>query len=258
MPDSAEPFIRIRGLTQGFGDKQVLRGVDLDVYHGETLVILGGSGCGKSVLIKHLPGLLQPTGGSITVDGVEITGLRERQLGPIRRQMGVLFQGGALFDSLTVAGNVAFPLREAGMTDEKQIAARVAEALEIVHLAGEQEKLPPDLSGGMRKRAALARAIVHKPGCVLFDEPHTGLDPINADAIDHLIKDLQRNQGVTNIVITHELRSVFRIADRIVFLEEGRIHWTGTASELQATKDPILRAFIDGDSGEGWGEPTNV
>jgi len=255
MPDPAAPFIRIRGLTQSFGDKEVLRGVDLDVFRGETLVILGGSGCGKSVLIKHLPGLLQPTGGSITVDGVEITGLRERELGPIRRQMGVLFQGGALFDSLTVAGNVAFPLRESGLKDEKEIAARVAEALEIVHLGGEEDILPPDLSGGMRKRAALARAIVHKPSCVLFDEPHTGLDPINADAIDHLIKNLQRKQGVTNIVITHELRSVFRIADRIVFLEQGRIHWTGTAAELQATKDPILRAFIDGDSGEGWGEP---
>lgn len=220
-------------------------------------MILGGSGCGKSVLIKHLPGLLQPTGGSITVDGVEITGLRERELGPIRRQMGVLFQGGALFDSLNVGENVAFPLRESGWNDESKIAARVAEALEIVHLSGEQDKHPPDLSGGMRKRAALARAIVHKPGCVLFDEPHTGLDPINADAIDHLIKNLQRNQGVTNIVITHELRSVFRIADRIVFLEQGRIHWTGTAAELQATHDPILRAFIDGDSGEGWDEPVS-
>ena len=257
VPNPEEPFIRISGLTQGFGDNQVLRGVDLDVFRGETLVILGGSGCGKSVLIKHLPGLLQPTGGSITVDGVEITGLRERDLGPIRRQMGVLFQGGALFDSLTVGENVAFPLRENGWNDEAKIAARVAEALEIVHLAGEGDKLPPDLSGGMRKRAALARAIVHQPGCVLFDEPHTGLDPINADAIDHLIKDIQRHQGVTNIVITHELRSVFRIADRIVFLEKGVIHWTGTSTELQATQDPILRAFIDGDSGEGWGEPVS-
>ncbi len=252
MPETAELFIRIRGLTQGFGDNQVLRGVDLDVFRGETLVILGGSGCGKSVLIKHLPGLLQPTGGSITVDGVEITGLPERKLGPIRKQMGVLFQGGALFDSLTVAGNVAFPLREAGLKDEKEIATRVAEALEIVHLTGEGEKLPPDLSGGMRKRAALARAIVHKPACVLFDEPHTGLDPINADSINHLIKDLQRDHGVTNIVITHDLISVFRIADRVVFLDQGVVHWTGTAAELKETRDPELRAFVDGDSGEPW------
>jgi phospholipid/cholesterol/gamma-HCH transport system ATP-binding protein len=252
MPDAREPFIRIRGLKQGFGENQVLRGIDLDIHRGETLAILGGSGCGKSVLIKHLPGLLRPKEGSITVDGVEISNLGEREFGPIRRQMGVLFQGGALFDSLTVAGNVSFPLREGGMKDETEIAARVAEALEIVHLQGEQEKLPPDLSGGMRKRVALARAIVHKPACVLFDEPHTGLDPINAAAIDHLIKDLQRDHQVTNVVITHELRSVFRIADRIVFLDQGLIHWTGTAKELRDTKDPVLRAFVDGDSGETW------
>lgn len=252
MPEAEEPFIRIRGLTQGFGGNQVLQGVDLDVFRGETLAILGGSGCGKSVLIKHLPGLLRPTGGSIIVDGVEITDLPERKLGPIRKQMGVLFQGGALFDSLTVAGNIAFPLREGGWKDEEEISARVAEALEIVHLAGEGDKLPPDLSGGMRKRAALARAIAHKPACVLFDEPHTGLDPINADSINHLIKDLQRDHGVTNIVITHDLRSVFRIADRAVFLEQGRIHWTGTPEELRETQDPILRAFVEGDSGEPW------
>lgn len=252
MPAAPEPFIRICGLTQSFGTKQILRGVDLDVFHGETLAILGGSGCGKSVLIKHLPGLLRPTGGTITIHGVEITKLRERELGPIRKQMGVLFQGGALFDSLTLGENVAFPLRESAWTDEALIATRVAETLKIVHLAGEENKLPPDLSGGMRKRAALARAIVHRPQCVLFDEPHTGLDPINAGAIDHLIKDLQRNQGVTNIVITHELRSVFRIANRIVFLEHGRIKWTGTPDEFRETKDPGLRAFIEGESGEDW------
>jgi phospholipid/cholesterol/gamma-HCH transport system ATP-binding protein len=252
MPDAVEPFIRIRGLTQSFGENHVLRGIDLDIFRGETLAILGGSGCGKSVLIKHLPGLLRPTGGSITVDGVEISHLREREFGPIRRQMGVLFQGGALFDSLTVAGNLAFPLRESGMKDEKEISARVSEALEIVHLPGEEEKLPPDLSGGMRKRVALARAIVHKPACVLFDEPHTGLDPINADSIDHLIKDLQRNHHVTNIVVTHELRSVFRIANRVAFMDQGRIHWTGTPVELRETKDPVLRAFVEGNSGESW------
>lgn len=252
LENAVEPFIRIRGLTQSFGENQVLRGIDLDIFRGETLAILGGSGCGKSVLLKHLPGLLRPTSGSITVDGVEIAGLQERQLGPIRKQMGVLFQGGALFDSLSVAGNLAFPLREAGMQDEQEIAARVAEALEIVHLPGEQEKLPPDLSGGMRKRVALARAIVHKPSCVLFDEPHTGLDPINAASIDHLIKDLQRNHRVTNIVVTHELRSVFRVANRVAFLDQGRIHWTGTPEELRETRDPVLRAFIEGDSGEAW------
>jgi phospholipid/cholesterol/gamma-HCH transport system ATP-binding protein len=248
----AEPYIRIRGLTQQFGDNEVLRGVDLDIFRGETLVILGSSGGGKSVLLKHLPGLLCATGGSILVDGNEICQLKERALGPIRRQMGVMFQGGALFDSLTVADNVAFPLRELGVRDPKEIQSRVAEALEIVRLPGEEEKLPSELSGGMRKRVALARAVVGKPACVLYDEPHAGLDPVTADSIDHLIKDLQRTQGMTNIVVTHEMRSVFHIADRVVFLEEGRVHWTGTPEELRETADPTLRAFINGDSGEPW------
>ena len=250
--DVPELFIRIRGLTHKFGDDEVLRGVDLDVFHGETLVILGSSGGGKSVLLKHLPGLLQPSGGTIEVDGVEISKLHDRSLGPVRRQMGVMFQGGALFDSLTVAENVAFPLRESGVKDEKEIAQRVTEALEIVKLPGEEDKLPSELSGGMRKRVALARAVVTKPACVLYDEPHSGLDPITADSIDHLIKHLQKSLGITNIVVTHELRSVFRIADRIVFLEEGKIHWTGTPEELKETKDPVLKAFMDGDSGEAW------
>lgn len=248
----SEPFIRIRGLTRDFGENEVLRGIDLDIFRGETLVILGSSGGGKSVLLKHLPGLLQPTSGSIQVDGVEISGLRERALGTIRRQMGVMFQGGALFDSLTVAENVAFPLREGGMKDEAKILERVTEALEIVRLPGEEDKLPSALSGGMRKRVALARAVVGKPACVLFDEPHAGLDPVTADSIDHLIKDLQQHRGITNIVVTHEMRSVFRIADRIVFMDQGLIHWQGDTKELRATDDPLLRAFIDGDSGEPW------
>lgn len=249
MPD---PYISIRGLTQRFGDNEVLRGIDLDIFRGETLVILGSSGGGKSVLLKHLPGLLRPVSGSIKVDGVEISAFAERDWGPIRRQMGVMFQGGALFDSFTVAENVAFPLRESGLKKEAEIKSRVAEALEIVRLPGEEDKLPSDLSGGMRKRVALARAVVSKPACVLYDEPHAGLDPVTADSIDHLIKDLQRTHGMTNIVVTHEMRSVFRIADRVVFLEKGKVHWTGTPDELRETKDPELRAFIEGDSGEPW------
>lgn len=249
MPD---PYILIRGLTQRFGENEVLRGIDMEILRGETLVILGSSGGGKSVLLKHLPGLLRPTGGSIQVDGVEISKLGDRELGPIRRQMGVMFQGGALFDSFTVAENVAFPLRESGLKDEGEISSRVAEALEIVRLPGQEERLPSELSGGMRKRVALARAVVGKPACVLFDEPHAGLDPVTADSIDHLIKDLQRTQGMTNVVVTHEMRSVFRIADRIIFLEKGKVHWTGTPSELRETTDPEMRAFVDGDSGEPW------
>jgi phospholipid/cholesterol/gamma-HCH transport system ATP-binding protein len=190
--------------------------------------------------------------GTITVDGVEISRLKERELGPVRRQMGVMFQGGALFDSFTVAENVAFPLRESGVKKESELKSRVTEALEIVRLPGEEDKLPSDLSGGMRKRVALARAVVGKPACVLYDEPHAGLDPVTADSIDHLIKDLQKTQGMTNIVVTHEMRSVFRIADRVIFLEKGQVHWTGTPDELRETKDPELRAFIDGDSGEPW------
>lgn len=250
--DVADPYISIRGLTHSFGDNEVLRGIDLDIFHGETLVILGGSGGGKSVLLKHLPGLLRPSGGTIHVDGLEISTLHDRSLGPVRKQMGVMFQGGALFDSMTVAENIAFPLHESGMRDEKEIAGRVTEALEIVKLPGEEDKLPSELSGGMRKRVALARAVVGKPACVLYDEPHAGLDPVTADSIDHLIKHLQKSRGITNVVVTHELRSVFRIADRIVFLDKGRIHWTGTPDELRETKDPLLRAFVDGNSGEPW------
>lgn len=248
----ADPFIRIRDLHQRFGDQIVLCGVDLDIFRGETLVLLGSSGGGKSVLIKHIPGLLTPWKGRVSVDGVEISEMGERQLGPVRQKVGMMFQGGALFDSLTVAENVAFPLIESGRTAEPEIKRKVAEALEIVRLTGEEEKYPSELSGGMRKRVALARAVVDRPACVLYDEPHAGLDPVTADTIDHLIKDLQRRYGITNVVITHELRSVFRIADRIVFLEEGRVYWVGTPDELQATPDPLLRAFIEGDSGEPW------
>ena len=248
----ADPFIRVRGLEQKFGSQVVLRGVDLDVFRGETLVLLGGSGGGKSVLLKHLPGLLRPWKGSVEIDGVDISALDERALAPFRRKVGIMFQGSALFDSMSVGENVAFPLRESGEKSAAVIAARVAEALEIVRLPGQQDKMPADLSGGMRKRVALARAVVGRPACVLYDEPHAGLDPITADSIDHLIKDLQHHHGMTNVVITHEMRSVFHIADRVVFLQEGRIHWSGSPEELKATRDPVLRPFVDGDSGEPW------
>ena len=245
----ADPFIRVCGLHQKFGTQHVLRGVDLDIHRGETLVILGGSGGGKSVLLKHLPGLLQPWQGTVEIDGEDISTLDERELAPYRTKVGIMFQGGALFDSMTVGENVAFPLREAGGKDVRE---RVAEALEIVRLPGQEKKMPSELSGGMRKRVALARAVVGRPDCVLYDEPHAGLDPITADSIDHLIKDLQSVHGMTNVVVTHEMRSVFHIADRVVFLQEGRIHWSGSPDELKATRDPVLRPFIDGDSGEPW------
>jgi phospholipid/cholesterol/gamma-HCH transport system ATP-binding protein len=248
----AAPFIRVRGLEQKFGSQIVLRGVDLDIHRGETLVLLGGSGGGKSVLLKHLPGLMRPWKGTVEVDGVDISNLDERQLAPYRRKVGIMFQGSALFDSMSVGENVAFPLREAGQKDESAILERVREALDIVRLPGQETKMPADLSGGMRKRVALARAVVGRPDCVLYDEPHAGLDPITADSIDHLIKDLQHHHGMTNVVVTHEMRSVFHIADRVVFLKEGRIHWTGSPQELKDTRDPVLRPFVDGDSGEPW------
>ena len=248
----ADPFIRVRGLEQKFGSQVVLRGIDLDVIRGETLVLLGTSGGGKSVLLKHLPGLMRPWKGTVEVDGADISTLNERQLAPYRRKVGIMFQGSALFDSMTVGENVAFPLRESGEKDEAAISKRVGEALGIVRLPGQEEKMPADLSGGMRKRVALARAVVGRPACVLYDEPHAGLDPITADSIDHLIKDLQIHHGMTNVVITHEMRSVFRIADRVVFLKEGRVHWTGSPDELKNTRDPVLRPFVDGDSGEPW------
>ncbi|BCX47195.1 ABC transporter ATP-binding protein [Haloferula helveola] len=250
----SDPFIRVRDLHQRFGSQHVLRGIDLDVHRGETLVLLGGSGAGKSVLLKHLPGLLCPTEGTVHVEDTEISCMNERELTPIRRKVGIMFQGGALFDFMSVGENVAFPLREAGVRDEAEIAKRVADALEIVRLAGEESKMPASLSGGMRKRVALARAVVDRPACVLYDEPHAGLDPVTADTIDHMIKRLQRDYGMTNIVITHEMRSVFHIADRIAFLKDGLIYWLGTPKELRQTTDPELRAFVDGDSGDPWDE----
>ncbi len=243
-----EVFLEMRGIEKSFGSQTVLRGVDLDVYRGETLVLLGGSGGGKSVLMKHMVGLLQPDAGTVTLEGKVISDLSERELSWARRKISMMFQNGALFDSLTVGGNIAFPLVEAGVKDAEEIAKRVEEALKIVKLPKQKEKMPSDLSGGMRKRVALARAVVEKPCCVLYDEPHAGLDPVTGDSIDHLIRDLARDHGITNVVITHEIRSVFRIADRIVFMKEGLVYWVGTPDELKASNDPVLVNFIEGRS----------
>lgn len=248
------PLIEVRGLHRYFGEKHVLRGADLDVYPGETLCMLGTSGGGKSVMVKHMLGLMQPDEGSVKIDGIDISNMRERELGPVRKKVGMMFQNGALFDSMNVAQNIAFPLREDGITDHKQLDERIAEVLEIVRLPGQEETMPSDLSGGMRKRVALARAIVDRPTCVCYDEPHAGLDPITADSIDRLIKRLQSEHNITNIVITHELRSVFRIADRIVFMQEGIVYWVGTPQEMKASDDPVLVQFISGiaSGGEKW------
>ena len=247
-----EVLIRVEDLHLSFGSNEVLRGVSMEVFKGETLLLLGGSGGGKSVLMKCMMGLLRPDSGRVFVEGVNISEMNERELGVVRSKMGMMFQNGALFDSMTVGANIAFPLREGGMRDEEKIEELVKESLEIVRLAGQDEKMPADLSGGMRKRVALARAIVDKPACVMYDEPHAGLDPITGDSIDHLVKFLQRENGMTNVIVTHEMRSVFRIADRVAFLKEGNVYWEGTAEGLRVSEDTELKAFIEGDSGEGW------
>jgi phospholipid/cholesterol/gamma-HCH transport system ATP-binding protein len=243
-----EIFLEMRGIKKSFGDQVVLRGVDLDIRRGEVLVLLGGSGGGKSVLMKHIVGLLQPDEGTVTLEGKVISDLSERDLSWARKKISMMFQSGALFDSMTVTENVAFPMQEAGLRDRDELSRRVSEALKIVRLEGQEDKMPAALSGGMRKRVALARAVVEEPCCVLYDEPHAGLDPVTGDSIDRLIKDLANERGITNVVITHEMRSAFRIADRLVFMKDGLVYWEGTPDELKDSKDPILVNFVEGRS----------
>lgn len=242
-------MISLRGLTKSIGAQEILRGVDLEIKQGQTLVIVGRSGGGKSVLLKHLIGLMKPTSGQIFVDGEDIVGMSERELVRIRRKVGMLFQGAALFDSMSVEDNLAFALKEAGEKDPAVIERRVAEALEVVDLQGEQKKMPENLSGGMKKRVGLARAIITRPACMLYDEPTTGLDPVVADSIDHLIRRLQRRMAVTSVVVTHDMKSAFMVANEIAFLYEGRIYFQGTPDELKASADPVLQDFILGRSG---------
>ncbi len=243
-------MITVRQLTKTLGTQEVLRGVDLEIATGETCVVLGRSGSGKSVLLKHFIGLLKPTSGEVWVEDEEITHLPERQLGGLRKKIGMLFQSGALFDSMNVEENIAFPLREAGVKNPKEIRDRVAEALEMVDLAGEQEKMPENLSGGMRKRVGLARTIVSRPACVLYDEPTTGLDPIASDSINHLIRRLQKRLAMTSVVVTHDMKTAFHTADRIALLHEGRIYFNGLPADLRASRDETIVNFIEGRSGE--------
>jgi phospholipid/cholesterol/gamma-HCH transport system ATP-binding protein len=241
-------MIAVRSLVKAISGQEILRGVNLEVAHGETLVIIGRSGGGKSVLLKHLIGLMQPDAGEILIDGENIIGLHERHMGPIRQKIGILFQGAALFDSMTVAENIAFPLKEAGERDSKIIAEKVREMLKVVELEGQEEKMPVNLSGGMKKRVGLARAIIRRPGCVLYDEPTSGLDPVVSDSINRLIRRLQERLGVTSIVVTHDMKSAFDVGDRIAYLHEGQIYFQGTAAELQQTTDPLLEDFLIGRS----------
>jgi phospholipid/cholesterol/gamma-HCH transport system ATP-binding protein len=238
-------YIRCRGLHKSFAAKHVLRGLALDVLTGETLVVLGGSGSGKSVLLKHMNALVRPDAGEVEVDGVALSSLDEDDLTPVRRNVAMLFQQGALFDSLTVGENVAYPLREHRLLAPDAIPARVRDALAMVGLESTEALMPSELSGGMRKRAALARALVLEPRALLYDEPTTGLDPVVGAKINHLIRDLQRRLGVTSVVVTHDLKSAFFVADRIAFLHEGRIRFAGPPDEARASHDPFLREFLD-------------
>lgn len=245
-----EPTIAVRDLHKTLGTQEVLTGVDLNIMRGETCVVLGRSGCGKSVLLKHLIGLFKPTSGHVLIDGQDIALLPERKMLEVRRKVGMLFQSAALFDSMSVEQNLAFPLREAGVKDPKVIMERVTEALDMVDLLGSEKKMPEKLSGGMRKRVGLARTIVGRPQCILYDEPTTGLDPVTADSINHLIRRLQKRLQVTSVVVTHDMKTAFHTADHVVFLHEGRCYFDGTVAELRATTDPVMTDFIEGRSGD--------
>jgi len=240
--------IRIRGLKKHLGTKQVLDGVDLDIQAGETVVIMGRSGSGKSVLLKHIIGLMAPDAGSIEVEDEEIVGMGEAELDSVRRRFGMLFQSAALFDSLTVGENVGLGLREHLRLKEVEIRKRVAERLDWVGLASIEAMKPASLSGGMRKRVGLARALAMDPQYILYDEPTTGLDPITADAIDQLIRSLQKRLGVTSIVVTHDMTSAYKVADRMVMLHQGKMVFSGTPQETRTTDNAVVRQFVEGSS----------
>ncbi|PYN13427.1 MAG: ABC transporter ATP-binding protein [Candidatus Rokuibacteriota bacterium] len=246
-------MIRVEGLRKSFGRQAVLRDLDLEVATGSITVIIGRSGGGKSVFLKHLIGLVRPDAGRVLVDGVEITHLTGRALDGIRRRYGVVFQGGALFDSMSCAENVAFPLREKLRIPADEIAKRVEAALAQVGLEGVGAKLPAEISGGMRKRVAIARALVTEPEIVFFDEPTTGLDPVLVNTIHHLILDLHRRFRFTALVVSHEIPEIFEIADTVAMLHEGRIVEVGPPGAIQASANRIVRQFIRGepDSSEG-------
>jgi phospholipid/cholesterol/gamma-HCH transport system ATP-binding protein len=245
-------MIEIKGVHKSFGAQKVLRGVDLQIPQGKITVILGRSGVGKSVLLKHIIGLIRPDRGRIWIDKVDITRLGDRDLTEMRKRFGMLFQDAALFDSMDVAENVAFPLREHTRLNERDIRRIVSHQLEQVGLAGQEEKMPAELSGGMKRRVGLARAIVLDPEIVLFDEPTAGLDPPMAEAIEHLIIQIQRRLGRTFVAITHSIQTTFHIAQKIAMLHEGRIIEVGTPETFGASKNPVVQAFMIRGEHEEW------
>ncbi|MFZ0889506.1 MAG: ABC transporter ATP-binding protein [Candidatus Binataceae bacterium] len=242
--DGASAFITVRGLCKAFGDNAVLRGVNLQVQRGETLVVLGASGSGKSVLLRHLNGLLRPDRGEVIVEGVNLNTLSEDELAQVRVKVAMVFQLSGLFDSLNVSENIAYPLREHLRLGEDAIRRRVAELLKMVELANVERLLPAELSGGMKKRVALARAIAIEPKAVLYDEPTTGLDPLVTHRINLLIRSLQQQLGYTSVVVTHDLKSAFMVGDRFALLDDGKIRFSGTAEEVRETRDELMSEFV--------------
>ncbi len=238
--------IEIKDVKKSFGQHRVLDGLDLTIEHGQTLVIIGRSGCGKSVLLKHIEGILKPDSGRIIVDGHDMGLLNIKEIDAIRRRMGLVFQGGALFDSLTVGENVGFSLIEHDHLPQKELLERIEEALCMVNLCGIVNLMPSELSGGMKKRVSLARVLCTKPEVIFYDEPTTGVDPITADSINELIRSLHDKLKVTSIVVTHDMRSAYKVADRIAMMYQGKIIADGTPEEIQSTKHPVVYQFING------------
>jgi phospholipid/cholesterol/gamma-HCH transport system ATP-binding protein len=239
-------MIRLLDVHKSFGPKRVLDGFTLDVEEGETMVIIGYSGTGKSVAIKHIVGLLEPDQGEVWVDGLEVPALPRRELYKLRARIGYVFQFAALFDSFSIGENVAMGLRKQGELTEREIGDRVAQALDLVDLPGVEHRFPAELSGGMRKRVGIARSIALRPKYMLYDEPTTGLDPVTSAVIDNLMTRMRDKLGVTSIVITHDMRSAYTVGSRIAMLYQGRVRQVGTVDEIQRTSDPIVRQFIEG------------
>lgn len=238
--------IQLSGIHKGFGPKQILRGLDLEVEEGETVSLVGFSGAGKSVTLKHIAGLLMPDRGSVVVDRKEVPKLSRNDLYRMRLDMGYVFQFAALFDSMTIGDNVSMGLRQKGGMSEKEIRDRIAESLERVGLEGFERRMPAELSGGQRKRAGLARAIAYRPKYLLYDEPTSGLDPVTTEVIDRLIIKMREDLGVTSLVITHDMKSAYSISDRIAMLFEGRVVEVGTPDEIKRTQNLIVRGFVEG------------